>query len=201
MLKLGLTGSIGMGKSTVAQMFREAGVPVHDSDATVHSLYSGAAVPLIEKLFPGTTVDGMVDRNRLALRVLGDAAALGRLEKVIHPLVGTSRDRFVAQQSSLGASLVVLDIPLLFETGAEAVVDAILVVTASADIQKARVLSRSGMTQEKFARIAEKQLPDTQKQRQANYIIHTDGSLAATRSQVLALLTRLAGNQTATPHA
>ena len=201
MLKLGLTGSIGMGKSTVAQMFREAGVPVHDSDATVHSLYSGAAVPLIEKLFPGTTVDGMVDRNRLALRVLGDAAALGCLEKVIHPLVSESRDRFVAQQAALGASLVILDIPLLFETGAQAVVDAILVVTASADIQKARVMSRSGMTHEKFAQIVEKQLPDAQKQRQAKYVIHTDGSLAATRSQVLALLTRLAGNEIATPHA
>ena len=144
MIVLGLTGSIGMGKSTTAKMFADAGVPMHDSDETVHRLYSGKAAPLVEAAFPGTTQSGVVDRARLAEKVLGDPAALKKLEAIIHPLVRADADAFLAKHRAAGAPVAVLDIPLLFETGGRNRVDKVVVVTAPPEIQRARVLARPG---------------------------------------------------------
>jgi dephospho-CoA kinase len=191
MLKIGLTGSIGMGKSTTAQMFREAGAPVLDSDQVVHDLYRGAAVAPIEAAFPGVTVDGVVDRGRLAARVLGDSAALARLEAIVHPLVWAARDAFLRDQEKKGARVVVYDVPLLFETGAEKSVDVVVVVSAPEDVQKARVLSRPGMTEEKFAAIVGKQTPDSQKRARADFVVRTDLGLDAARAQVQEILREL----------
>jgi dephospho-CoA kinase len=191
MLKIGLTGSIGMGKSTTAQMFREAGAPVLDSDQVVHDLYRGAAVAPIETAFPGVTVDGVVDRGRLAERVLGNSAALARLEAIVHPLVWAARDAFLQDQEKKGARVVVYDVPLLFETGAENSVDVVVVVSAPEDVQKARVLSRPGMTEEKFAAILEKQTPDSQKRARADFVVRTDLGLDAARAQVQEILRQL----------
>ena len=146
-----LTGSLGMGKSTAAKFFAEAGVPVHDSDAVVHALYEGEAAPLIERAFPGATAGGKVDRNKLAALVLNDRAALARLESIVHPLVFASRERFLADAQARGASVVVLDVPLLFETGAERRCDAVVVVSAPSEVQRRRAFERPGMTEEKFA--------------------------------------------------
>ncbi|WP_363350499.1 dephospho-CoA kinase [Methylocystis echinoides] len=192
MLKIGLTGSIGMGKSTTAQMFRDAGAPVLDSDQIVHDLYRGAAVAPIEAAFPGVVVDGVVDRGRLAERVLGDPDALKRLEDIVHPLVWAARDAFLTEQEAKGARLVVYDVPLLFETGAEKSVDVIVVVSAPEDVQKARVLARPGMTAEKFAAILEKQVPDSEKRARADFVVRTDQGLDAARAQVQELLRTLA---------
>jgi dephospho-CoA kinase len=191
-LKIGLTGSIGMGKSTTAQMFRDAGAPVLDSDQIVHDLYRGAAVAPIEAAFPGVVVDGVVDRGRLAERVLGDPDALKRLEDIVHPLVWAARDQFLTEQEEKGARLVVYDVPLLFETGAEKSVDVIVVVSAPEDVQKARVLARPGMTAEKFAAILEKQVPDSEKRARADFVVRTDQGLDAARAQVQELLRTLA---------
>jgi dephospho-CoA kinase len=191
-LKIGLTGSIGMGKSTTAQMFRDAGAPVLDSDQIVHDLYRGAAVAPIEAAFPGVAVDGVVDRGRLAERVLGDPDALKRLEDIVHPLVWAARDQFLTEQEAKGARLVVYDVPLLFETGAEKSVDVIVVVSAPEDVQKARVLARPGMTAEKFAAILEKQVPDSEKRARADFVVRTDQGLDAARAQVQELLRTLA---------
>jgi dephospho-CoA kinase len=188
MVILGLTGSIGMGKSATAQVFREAGVPVHDSDACVHALYRGAAVPLIEAAFPGSTANGAVDRPRLATMVLGDDAALARLEAIVHPLVGADREAFVAAARSAGHKAVVLDIPLLFEIGGERDVDAVVVVTAPESVQKSRVLSRPGMTEARFQAILAKQVPDAEKRRRAHFLIETDQGFRAARRQVSAIL-------------
>lgn len=188
MVILGLTGSIGMGKSATAQMFREAGVPVHDSDACVHALYRGAAVPLIEAAFPGSTADGAVDRPRLATMVLADVAALARLETIVHPLVGADRDAFVAAAQAAGHRVVVLDIPLLFEIGGERDVDAVVVVTAPESVQKSRVLARPGMTESRFQAILAKQVPDAEKRRRAHFLIETDQGFRAARRQVSAIL-------------
>lgn len=192
MLKIGLTGSIGMGKSTTAEMFRAEGAPVYDSDRAVHEIYAGPAAARIEALFPGTTVDGVVDRARLAARVLGDAEALRLLESVVHPLVREKRLAFLEERRRLGDRLVVFDIPLLFETGAESEVDAIVVVSAPEEIQKARVLTRPGMTEEKFAALSAKQVPDSEKRRRADFIVHTDRGLDAAREEVRAILRALA---------
>ncbi|TIU39328.1 MAG: dephospho-CoA kinase, partial [Mesorhizobium sp.] len=173
MIVLGLTGSIGMGKSTTARMFADAGVPVHDSDETVHRLYAGKAAPLVEAAFPGTTSAGVVDRAKLGARVLGDAAALKRLEAIIHPLVRADADAFLARHRRSGAPIAVLDIPLLFETGGRNRVDKVVVVTAPAETQRARVLARPGMTEEKLASILAKQVPDAEKRRQADFIVDT----------------------------
>ncbi|TIT34523.1 MAG: dephospho-CoA kinase, partial [Mesorhizobium sp.] len=173
MIVLGLTGSIGMGKSTTAKMFAEAGVPVHDSDETVHRLYAGKAAPLVEAAFPGTTDAGVVDRARLGARVLGDAVALKRLEAIIHPLVRADADAFLARHRAAGAPLAVLDIPLLFETGGRDRVDKVVVVTAPAEVQRARVLARPGMSEAKLAAILAKQVPDADKRRQADFIVDT----------------------------
>jgi dephospho-CoA kinase len=193
MIVLGLTGSIGMGKSTTAKMFTEAGVPVHDSDETVHRLYAGKAAPLVEAAFPGTTVSGSVDRTELARRVLGDAAALKRLEAIIHPLVRADADAFLARHRAAGAPLAVLDIPLLFETGGRDRVDKVVVVTASAEIQRTRVLARPGMSEEKLASILAKQVPDAEKRRLADFIIDTGQGLEAARAAVKAIVAELIG--------
>src|SRR5436190_22344051 len=158
MFVLGLTGSLGMGKSTTARFFAEAGVPVHDADATVHRLYEGAAVAPIEAAFPGTTAGGRVDRTKLAARVLGDAAALKRLEAIVHPLVQEDERRLLAEAEARGDKVVVLDIPLLYETGGEARVDAVVVASAPAEVQRLRVLERPGMTVQKLEAILAKQM-------------------------------------------
>lgn len=184
MIVLGLTGSIAMGKSTTAAIFAEAGVPVHDSDAAVHRLYRGAAAPLIEARFPGTVAGGVVDREKLGKAVLGDARALRDLEKIVHPLVRADADAFVARHREAGAKLVLLDIPLLFETGGEERVDRIVVVTAPLQVQRERVLSRPGMSEEKFAAILARQLPDEEKRARADFIIDTSLGMEAARIAV-----------------
>lgn len=191
MIVLGLTGSIGMGKSTTAKMFTDAGVPVHDSDETVHRLYAGKAAPLVEAAFPGTTKAGVVDRARLAEKVLGDPAALKTLEAIIHPLVRADADAFLARHRAAGAPIAVLDIPLLFETGGRSRVDKVVVVTAPAKVQRARVLERPGMSEEKFASILAKQVPDAEKRRQADFIVDTGQGFDAARAAVAAIVSEL----------
>lgn len=194
MIVLGLTGSIGMGKSTTAKMFVDAGVPVHDSDEAVHRLYAGAAAPLVEREFPGTVIDGVVDRAVLGRRVIGDRQALKKLENIVHPLVRADADAFVSRHRAAGASLVVLDIPLLFETGGRGRVDKVAVVSAPAEIQRQRVLARPGMSEEKFAAILASQVPDEDKRRQADFVIDTGQGLDAARQAVAAIVAELAGN-------
>ena len=193
MIILGLTGSIGMGKSTTAKMFADAGVPVSDADRMVHALYAGAAVPHIEKAFPGTVSDGVVDRDKLAATVLGNPARLRELEAIVHPLVRAETDAFVERHRQAGAPLIVLDIPLLFETGGMNRVDRILVVTAPADVQRERVLSRPGMTEEKFEAILAKQVPDAEKRRRADFVIDTSRGMDAAREDVLRIVAELTG--------
>jgi len=195
MLRIGLTGSIGMGKSTTAQMFRDEGVAVLDSDKIVHDLYRGAAVAPIAAEFPGVTVDGVVDRTRLVARVLDDPTALKRLEQIVHPLVWAARDDFLKQREAQGDWLVVYDIPLLFETGADRSVDAVVVVSAPPDVQKERVLARPGMTEEKFAAILAKQVPDSRKRARADFVVHTDRGLDAAREEVREILRVLAARK------
>lgn len=192
MFILGLTGSLGMGKSTTARFFAEEGAPVHDADAVVHQLYEGEAVAAIEAAFPGTTVDGKVDRTKLAARVLNDAAALERLEAIVHPLVNAAERRLLAEAEARGAKVVVLDIPLLFETGGDRRVDAVVVVSAPAELQRERVLARPGMTSEKLEAILAKQMPDTEKRRRADFIVDTSQGLEAARAQVRAILAAVA---------
>ncbi|MBZ9885325.1 dephospho-CoA kinase [Mesorhizobium sp. CA10] len=195
MIVLGLTGSIGMGKSTTAKMFAEAGVPVHDSDETVHRLYSGKAAPLVEAAFPGTTQVGAVDRVKLAEKVLADPAALKRLEAIIHPLVRADADAFLAEHRAAGAPLAVLDIPLLFETGGRSRVDKVVVVSASPEIQRERVLARPGMSEEKFSSILARQVPDAEKRRLADFIIDTGHGFDAARKAVEAIVAELSGEK------
>lgn len=190
---LGLTGSVGMGKSTTAGLFRNAGVPVHDADAVVHDLYRGEAAPLVAAAFPGTVHGGAVDRALLRGQVLGDAAALKRLEAIVHPLVKARRIAFL--RAHRAAPLAVLDIPLLFETGGEAACDAVLVVTAPAPVQRARVLARPGMSEETFNLIHVKQMPDAQKRRRAHFIVDTSREHDSARRQVRAIIRALAGRQ------
>lgn len=188
---LGLTGSIGMGKSTTAGLFREAGVPVHDADAAVHRLYAGPAAARIEAAFPGVVVTGGVDRGRLAARVLGDAGALRRLEAIVHPLVRAEEEDFLARNRA--APVVVLDIPLLFETGGESRCDAVAVVTAPAEAQRARVLAREGMTEARFEALLAKQTPDAEKRRRAHFLVDTGSGIPPTRAAVRAILRAVAG--------
>jgi dephospho-CoA kinase len=196
MIRLGLTGSIGMGKSTVAAMFARAGVPVFDADAVVHRLQGpgGALVAAIEAAFPDTTGPEGVDRTALGEAVLGDPAALKRLESLVHPAVAAERARFLAEHAD--APIVLLDIPLLFETGGEASVDKVAVVSAPPEVQRARVLSRPGMTPERFDAILARQTPDAEKRARADFVIDTGGSLDATAAEVeavIACLLRAAG--------
>ncbi len=193
MIVIGLTGSIGMGKSTTARFFREAGVPVHDSDEAVHRLYAGKAAPLIEAAFPGTVKDGVVDRALLGSRILGDAAALKTVERIVHPLVRADADAFLAEHRAAGRKLAVLDIPLLFETGGEGRVDRIVVVSAPADIQRERVLARPGMSVEKFEAILAKQVPDAEKRKRADFVVESGGGLEAARAAVEAIVAELKG--------
>jgi dephospho-CoA kinase len=191
MIVIGLTGSIGMGKSTTAKLFEDEGVPVADSDAIVHALYAGKAAPLIESAFTGTVVNGSVDRTKLGSHVIGNADAMKRLEAIIHPLVRAAQDEFLRTAKSSGANVAVLDIPLLFETNAQNRVDKIVVVTAPADIQRTRVLARPGMTLEKFEAILARQTPDTEKRTRADFIIDTSHGLDSARKDVRTILTSL----------
>ncbi|MER8752629.1 dephospho-CoA kinase [Mesorhizobium sp. M1050] len=195
MIVLGLTGSIGMGKSTTAKMFAEAGVPVHDSDEAVHRLYAGKAAPLVEAAFPGTTSAGVVDRAKLGARVLGDAAALKRLEAIIHPLVRADADAFLARHRAAGAPIAVLDIPLLFETGGRDRVDKVVVVTAPAEIQRERVLARPDMTEEKLDSILARQVPDAEKRKLADFVVDTGQGLGSARAAVAAIIAELSGDK------
>jgi dephospho-CoA kinase len=188
---LGLTGSIGMGKSATAEIFRRLGVPVHDADATVHELYRGPAAPLIGAAFPGIVKDGAVDRAALSARVVGDGEAMHKLESIVHPLVRAWRLAFLEAAAAHGAKIVVVDIPLLYETGAETEVDAVLVVTAPETVQKQRIAARPGMTPEKLATIMAKQMPDSEKRRRADFIIDTSGGPGDAERQVRELLEML----------
>jgi dephospho-CoA kinase len=193
MLAIGLTGSAAMGKSTVAGMFAARGIPVFDADRTVHALYAGAAVPVVEAAFPGVTVGGAIDRDRLRARVLGDEPAMQRLEALVHPLVKAEEQRFLAEARAAGRRLVLLDIPLLFETGTAGEVDVIVVVSAPAAVQRARMLARPGMTPERLEAMLARQMPDAEKRRRAHFVVETDDTLEITAKQVEATLRALAG--------
>ena len=192
MFVLGLTGSLGMGKSATAKMFAEEGVPVHDADAVVHALYEGAAVTPIESAFPGTTSDGRVDREKLGQRVLGDPAALRQLETIVHPLVARARDRFLGEAERGGAKVALLDIPLLYETGGDRRCDAVVVVSAPAEVQRQRAFERPEMTEAKFQAILAKQMPDSEKRRRADFVVDTSRGFDAAREQVREILGKVA---------
>lgn len=193
MIVIGLTGSIGMGKSTVAAMFAEEGAPSFDSDAAVHALYApgGAAVAPVEAAFPGVTRDGGIDRTSLSARVVGNAEAIKQLEAIVHPLVRQAQADFLQCNRDAGTAVVVLDIPLLFESGKSDLFDKIVVVSAPSEVQRARVLSRPGMTEEKFEALLARQTPDAEKRARADFVIDTSGSFEETRSQVRAVLDAL----------
>jgi dephospho-CoA kinase len=188
MIILGLTGSIGMGKSTTAKLFAEAGVPVYDADATVHILYEGEAASAIEAAFPGTTVDGKVDRNRLSAQVVHDSAAIKRLEQIVHPMLGASRQKFLDDVEQSGAPVAVVDVPLLFETGGEKRVDAVVVVTTTPEIQRQRILARDNMTPEKLDAILARQLPDAEKRQRADFVVDTSHGLDPVRARIRDIL-------------
>jgi dephospho-CoA kinase len=188
MLILGLTGSIGMGKSTTAKLFEEAGVPVYDADAAVHKLYEGAAAPAIEAAFPGTTADGKVDRAKLSARVVHDPVAMKQLEGIVHPMLGASRQTFFDDAEAAGAPMVVVDVPLLFETGGEKRVDAVVVVTTSPELQRERVLARGTMDQEKLDAILARQMPDAEKRRRADFVVDTSHGLDPVRARIRDIL-------------
>src|SRR6185437_13603997 len=189
MLILGLTGSIGMGKSTTAKLFAEAGVPVYDADAAVHQLYEGEAALPIEAAFPGTTAGGKVDRAKLSARVVHDPAAIRRLEEIVHPMLGASRQKFFAEAEAAGAPVVVVDVPLLFETGGEKRVDAVVVVATSPELKRERVLARGTMDEEKFNSILARQLPDAEKRKRADFVVDTSHGLDPVRARIRDILT------------
>ncbi|WP_413990590.1 dephospho-CoA kinase [Labrys okinawensis] len=189
---LGLTGSIGMGKSATAAIFRACGVPVHDADATVHRLYAGPAVGAVEATFPGVTVDGAIDRARLGEQVIGNAEAMKRLEAIVHPLVRAAEETFLAEAQQKNAPLVVLDIPLLYETGGEKRCHAVAVVSAPAAVQRKRVLVRPGMSEERFAAILARQMPDVEKRARAHFVIDTGAGFGFARRQVDDIIRALA---------
>ncbi len=190
---LGLTGSIAMGKSATAEMFRRCGVPVHDADAVVHDLYAGEAAPLIEKAFPGTVVDGRVDRGLLGAVVFGAAKKFAKLEAIVHPLVRREEEIFLEKARKADAPLAVLDIPLLFETGADRRCRAVAVVSAPQAVQRQRVLARPGMTEKKLAAILAKQMPDSEKRARAHFIIETNYGFENARRQIEGLIRCVAG--------
>src|SRR3954451_8730906 len=192
MIILGLTGSIGMGKSTTAKLFAEAGVPVYDADATVHMLYEGEAVPAIEAAFPGTTVDGKVDRARLSAQVVHDPAAMKRLERIVHPMLRAYHQKFLDDAERAGAPVAVVDVPLLFETGGEKRVDAVVVVTAAPEIQRERILARDNMTAEKLDAILARQMPDAEKRQRADFVVDTSHGLEPVRHRIRDILTEAA---------
>jgi dephospho-CoA kinase len=188
MLILGLTGSIGMGKSTTAKLFAEAGVPVYDADAAVHQIYQGEAAPAIEAAFPGTTVDGKVDRARLSAQVVHNPAAMKQLEQIVHPMLGASRQKFFEDAQAAGAPVVVVDVPLLFETGGEKRVDAVVVVTTTPEIQRERVLARGTMDDAKLDAILARQLPDAEKRKRADFVVDTSHGLDPVRERIRDIL-------------
>jgi dephospho-CoA kinase len=192
MLIIGLTGSIGMGKSTTLQMFADAGVPVYDADAAVHAVYSSTAVPLVEAAFPGTTTDGKVDRQKLSQRVLGNPEALKKLEQIVHPLLGAHRQKFLEDAEKAGAPIVLMDVPLLFETGGEKRMDAVIVVSAPAELQRQRVLARENMSQEKLDAILARQMPDAEKRKRADFVVDTSRGLEPVRAEVKDILAKVA---------
>jgi dephospho-CoA kinase len=188
MIILGLTGSIGMGKSTTAKLFAEAGVPVYDADATVHQLYEGEAAPAIEAAFPGTTAGGKVDRQKLSARVVHDPAAMKQLEQIVHPMLGASRQKFFEEAERAGAPVTVVDVPLLYETGGEKRVDAVVVVTTSPENQRARIMARGTMTSEALDSILARQLPDAEKRKRADFVVDTSHGLDPVRAQIRDIL-------------
>jgi dephospho-CoA kinase len=185
---LGLTGSIGMGKSTTAKLFAEAGVPVYDADATVHRVYEGEAVPAIEAAFPGTTSDGKVDRARLSAKVVHDPAAIQRLEQIVHPMLRSYHQKFLQDAEQAGAPVVVMDVPLLFETGGEKRVDAVVVVTTAPEVQRERILARGTMTAETLDAILARQTPDAEKRRRADFVVDTSHGLDPVRVRIRDIL-------------
>ena len=191
MIVVGLTGSICMGKSTIAEMFRRRGIPVFDADAEVHRLYAGEAVAAVEAAFPGTTEDGRVDRGRLAAALAGDEARFRELEAIVHPMVRAAETRFLDDAHRSGIAAAVLEIPLLFETGRDRQVDAVVVVSAPADVQRTRVLERPGMTKAKLDALLARQTPDAEKRGRADFIVDTGGTLADSEAQVDAILDSL----------
>ena len=192
MIVLGLTGSIGMGKSTTANLFAEAGVPVYDADAAVHLLYEGEAAPAIEAAFPGTTENGRVDRDRLSARVVHDPAAMRKLEEIVHPMLGASRQKFLRDAEQSGAPVAVIDVPLLFETGGEKRVDAVVVVTTTAELQRKRILARPNMTEEKLQAILVRQMPDAEKRKRAHFVVDTSHGLDPVRARIRDILDQAA---------
>src|SRR5437763_13308186 len=192
MIILGLTGSIGMGKSTTAKLFEEAGVPVYDADAAVHKIYEGEAAPAIEAAFPGTTVHGKVDRNKLSAKVVHDPAAMKRLEQIVHPMLGASRQKFLHDAEQSGAPVAVVDVPLLFETGGEKRVDAVVVVTTTPEIQRQRILSRDNMTEEALDALLARQMPDAQKRERADFVVDTSDGLDPVRQRIRDILDQVA---------
>jgi dephospho-CoA kinase len=192
MIVLGLTGSVAMGKSTTAGFFADEGVPVHDADSVVHRLYEGDAVPVVEAAFPGTTADGKIDRVKLGSRVMGDLAALRQLEAIVHPMVQDAERRFLAEAEAKGAPVVVLDIPLLLETGGDSRVDAVVVATAPAEVQRARAMSRSGMTEQRLDAMLARQMPDSEKRLRADFLVDTSRGFDDARAQVRAILDKVA---------
>lgn len=185
---LGLTGSIGMGKSTTAKLFMEAGVPVYDADATVHMVYEGEAAPLIEAAFPGTTDNGKVDRAKLSAQVVHDAAAMKKLEQIVHPLLSAYHRKFLDDAEKSGAPVAVVDVPLLYETGGEKRVDAVVVVSTNPEQQRERILAREGMTAEKLDAILARQLPDAEKRKRADFVVDTSHGLDPVRERIREIL-------------
>ena len=192
MIVLGLTGSIGMGKSTTAKLFAEASVPVYDADATVHKIYEGEAVPAIEAAFPGTTADGKVDRVKLSARVVGDSDAMKLLEQTVHPMLRTYHQKFLQDAEASGAPVAVVDVPLLFETGGEKRVDAVVVVSTTPEIQRERILARDNMTSEKLDAILARQLPDAEKRKRADFVVDTSHGLDPVRARIRDILNEAA---------
>ena len=192
MIVLGLTGSIGMGKSTTAKLFAEAGAPVYDADATVHLVYEGEAVATIEAAFPGSTADGRVDRTKLSAQVVHDPAAIRKLEQIVHPMLRAYHQKFLDDAERSGAPVAVVDVPLLFETGGENRVDAVVVVTTTPEIQRQRILSRDNMTGEKLDAILARQLPDAEKRRRADFVVDTSYGLDPVRSRIRDILNEAA---------
>ena len=195
MVVVGLTGSIAMGKSALAAMFAELGAPVFDADAAVHEIYRGEGVAGVEAAFPGVVENGVVDREKLARRVVGDAAALKRLEAIVHPLVAERRARFLDEARRRGARVAILDVPLLMETGGDAAVDVVVVVSARPEIQRARALGRPGLDAARFEALLQRQTPDVEKRRRAHFVIDTSGSLADSRRQAEDFLRAVVGGE------
>jgi dephospho-CoA kinase len=193
MIVVGLTGSIAMGKSTLAAMFRKLGAPVFDADAAVHDIYRGEEAQAVEAAFPGVLVEGVIDRVRLGAKVVGDADAMKRLESIVHPAVAVRRARFLDEAAQAGRRAAILDIPLLFETGGDRKVDVVVVVSAAPEVQRARALAREGADPERFEALLKRQTPDAEKRARAHFVIDTSGSLEDSRRQAEDFLRAIVG--------